>query len=71
MTAKKQKEKKYCCLLCGDKISDDDFAYEDYYKVTRGHNKEEEAFICFDCYQYERRGVTMTTTKKTQPQRGE
>ena len=45
--------KNFRCLICDGDITDDDFEYEDYYAVYRGHNNDKEQverFICFDCY---------------------
>lgn len=38
------------CILCGYKISDDEFEYEDYYIVFRGFTPNAaKGFICFNC----------------------
>ena len=39
------------CLLCGEKITDEEFAFEDYFVVFRGVTKKAfRGLICFDCY---------------------
>ncbi len=43
-------EKKDKCLLCKKRITDDEFAYEDYFMVFRGHTEKAfEGVICFAC----------------------
>lgn len=38
------------CSICGAKITDDEFAYEDYFVVFRGNSETSfEGLICFKC----------------------
>ena len=38
------------CLICKSKITDDEFAFEDYFVVFRGHSEKcFEGVICFKC----------------------
>ncbi len=38
------------CIICNNKITDEEFQFEDYYTVTRGHNNyEAEGYACFAC----------------------
>ncbi|KKM82817.1 hypothetical protein LCGC14_1315690 [marine sediment metagenome] len=44
------------CLLCGKKIDYDEYAYEDYFVLFRGHSEETfQGVICFNCIIEKRR----------------
>ena len=39
------------CILCDEKIKDEEFEYEDYFIIFRGFNKGPcYGFVCFKCY---------------------
>ena len=36
------------CIICGEEITEEDFEYEDYFTIFRGHS--EEAFAGYGCF---------------------
>lgn len=36
------------CVICGEEITDEEFEYEDYFTIFRGHS--EEAILGYGCF---------------------